>query len=278
MSMQAIGTRSLRALGLAVIGIWATLGPAQAGLFDDEEARKAILDLRARIAATDDAGKARHAEMGVALEKVNAQINAQLLEQVQQLKRSLLDLNAQLEAMRGENAKLRGQDEQLARDIAEIQRRQKDLVTGMDERFRKLEPQKVSLEGKDFLAEPEEKRQHEEAMAALRSGDFEKASNTLGNFLRRYPFSGYANSVRFWLGNALYGKRDYKEAINTFRALVTAAPEHPRSPEALLAVANCLAEMKDVRAARRTIEELMKAYPASEAAAAGKERLTTLKV
>ena len=47
--------------------------------------------------------------------------------------------------------------------------------------------------------------------------------------------------------------------------------------EGLLALANCQIEMKDNRAARKTIEELVKTYPASEAAAAGKERLVTLK-
>ena len=36
----------------------------QAGLFDDEEARKAILDLRARIQATDDAARKSVADLG----------------------------------------------------------------------------------------------------------------------------------------------------------------------------------------------------------------------
>jgi TolA-binding protein len=45
----------------------------------------------------------------------------------------------------------------------------------------------------------------------------------------------------------------------------------------LLALANSQAEMKDPRAARKTIEELMKAYPQSEAAQAGKERLASIK-
>ena len=45
----------------------------------------------------------------------------------------------------------------------------------------------------------------------------------------------------------------------------------------VLAVANSQAEMKDPRGARKTIEDLMKAYPQSEAAQAGKERLAALK-
>ncbi|HEX7441344.1 MAG TPA: tetratricopeptide repeat protein, partial [Caldimonas sp.] len=67
------------------------------------------------------------------------------------------------------------------------------------------------------------------------------------------------------------------EAINTFRSLVNAVPESPRAPEALLEIANCQAELKDTKAARRTIEELVKAYPRSEAAQAGRERLVLLK-
>jgi TolA-binding protein len=45
----------------------------------------------------------------------------------------------------------------------------------------------------------------------------------------------------------------------------------------LLALANSQAEMKDTKAARRTLEELLKSYPQSEAAAAGKERIAALK-
>lgn len=261
---------TLRPLALALAGVLAlSAGGARAGLFDDEEARKAILDLRARIQASDDGASAKIAEQG--------KVQAALVEQVQQLRRSLLDLNTQLEAQRADSAKMRGTQEQLARDVAEMQRTLKDVSKGLDDRLRALEPQKVSLDGKDFLAEPDEKRAHDQAMAALRGGDFDKAATSLTTFVQRYPASGYADSARFWLGNALYGQKNYKEAIAVFRTLVTGSPTHPRTPEALLAVANCQIEMKDVRGARKTIDELMKAHPTSEAAAAGKERLGTLK-
>ena len=250
-------------------GVLLAAGSARAGLFDDEEARKAILDLRARIQAGDDNANAKLADQ--------AKLLSTLTEQVQALRRSLLDLNTQLEAQRADNAKLRGGQEQLARDLSEAQRTLKDLARNLDDRLRVLEPQKVSLDGKDFLAEPDERRAHDQAMAALRGGDFDKAATALGTFVQRYPASGYIDSARFWLGNALYGLKNYKDAITVFRTMVTAAPLHPRTPEALLAVANCQIEMKDNRGARKTLDDLLKAHPASEAAAAGKERLATLK-
>ena len=51
----------------------------------------------------------------------------------------------------------------------------------------------------------------------------------------------------------------------------------PAEREALLALANCQFEIKDNRGARRTLDDLVKNYPKSEAAAAGKERLATIK-
>ena len=259
----------LRALAAAAL----LCGSAtHAGLFDDEEARKAIVDLRARIAAMEDQGKARGAEVAAA----NAQ-SAQLTEQLAALRRSLLDLNNQLESMRGEVAKLRGNDEQLLREVADLQRRQRDVGQAIDERLRKVEPTKITMDGREFMADPEERRSFDEAFAAIRNGDFDKSVALLSNFQRRYPGSGYTDAARFWLGNSQYGRRDYKEAIITFRAFVTSSPDHPRAAEALLAVANSQAEMKDPRGARKTIEDLMKAYPQSEAAQAGKERLASLK-
>ena len=254
-------------LAALVLG-WST-GPASAGLFDDEEARKAILELRSRISANDEATKARLTEL--------QQANAQLLEQVQQLRRSLLDLNTQLEAHRAESARQRGVQEQLGRDLADTQKKLQDASVALDQRLRVIEPQKVTVDGKEFLVAPDERRAYEQALAQLRTADFDKAAAALAGFLQRYPYSDYTDSARFWLGNAQYGQKNHKEAIATFRAMVSAAPNHPRAPEALLAVANSQAEMKDVRGARRTIEDLLKAYPTSEAAAAGKERLASLK-
>ncbi len=266
--MSVPGLRlGMRATTVALL--LATSLSAQAGLFDDEEARKAIVELRARVAGLDEENKGRIAEV--------ADTKAQILEQLSVLRRSLLELNNQLEGVRGEIAKVRGDNEQILRDVADLQKRQSDVSQALDDRLRALEPLKVSLDGHEFLAEAAEKKAYDEAIASIRTGDFELSTTALNNFLRRYPESGYVQSVNFWLGNALYGKRDYKEAVNAFRNFVAAAPQHPRAPEALLALANSQAEMKDPRSAKRTLEDLVKKYPDTEAAQAGKERLASIK-
>ncbi|HXE47881.1 MAG TPA: tol-pal system protein YbgF, partial [Ramlibacter sp.] len=93
-------------------------------------------------------------------------------------------------------------------------------------------------------------------------------------FIKRYPQSGFKSTALFWLGNAQYANRDYRGAIVNFRAMLTQAPDHPRAAEAVLSIANCQIELKDNAGARRTLDELIKTYPQSEAAVAAKERLT----
>jgi len=257
--------RAWRPRALALVLACAALPAAQAALFEDDEARKAILDLRTRLTQLEQQHQRLQAEQ------------ADSKEQLAAMRRSVLELNSQLELLRGEMAKLRGDGEQALRDVSELQRSQRDANQNFDDRLRRLEPQKVTLDGQEFNASPAEKRAYDEAIAAMRGGNFDAAASALAQFEQRYPSSGYLTSARFWLGNALYGKRDYKGAITAFRAVVQNAPDHPKAPEALLALANSQAEMKDTKAARRSIEELLKAYPQSEAAAAGKDRLKSLK-
>ena len=235
---------------------------AQAALFDDDEARKAILELRQKV----DAQQQRNVEE---LRKAN--------EDNAQLKRSILDLANQIEVLRAEMARLRGQDEQLARDVADVQRKQKDILQGVEERLRKFEPSKVSVDGKEFSASPAEVRDFDAALATIRKGDFSAAQTSFLDFINRYPTSDYRPSALFWLGNAQYALRAYRDAVTNFKSLIALAPDHLRAPEAALSIANCQVELKDSKAARKTLEDLIKVYPQSEAASVAKDRLTKLK-
>lgn len=249
-----------------LLTLLAGAGLSHAGLFDDEEARRAILDLRQRIDLLKQESEQKMAEE-----------SKRASEETSQLRRALLDLQNQLEASRVELAKLRGQNEQLARDVADIQRIQKDTGQSLDERLRKLEPMRISVDGREFAVEPAEKRDFESALAVFRKGDFAAAQTAFVDFLNRYGASGYRPSALFWLGNAQYATKDYKEAQANFRVLVQQTPDHLRIPEALLAIANCQLEVKDVKGARKTLEELLAKHPGTEASAAAKERLARLK-
>jgi tol-pal system protein YbgF len=262
--MAAITSRSWRgvfAAALTVLCLGAS-SMASAALFEDDEARRAILDLRAKVEAQRQAAQ--------------QQADAARAD-TDQLRRSLLDLQTQIESLRGEVARLNGQNEQLQRDIADLQRQQKDLSQNVDQRLRKVEPAQVSVDGREFIADPSESRDFEAALATFRKGDFPAAQAQFADFLKRYPQSGFRPTALFWLGNSQYANRDYKGAIVNFRALLAVAPDHPRAAEAVLSIANCQIELKDNAGARRTLDELVRAYPQSEAAVAAKERLSRLR-
>ena len=236
----------------------AFVSTGHAALFEDDEARRAILELRQRV-------------------DVLQQVNQRSGDDNSQVRRSLLDLQTQIETLRMEQAKLRGQNEQLLRDVADLQRRQKDIAQGVDERLRQFEPVKVTVDGLEFQADADEKRDFEAALAVFRAGKFADAKTAFAGFVRQYPRSGYLPSARFWLGNAQYAAREYKEAIGNFKMLLSEAPGHARAPEAALSIANCQIELKETRTARKTLEDLLRDYPQSEAAVAAKERLSRLK-
>lgn len=251
-------------IAAVLLASWACV--AHAGLFDDEEARRAILDLRQRVEAGRQDAEQRISENATRTTEENSQ-----------LRRSLLELQNQIETLRADQARLLGQNEQLTRDLTEVQRQHKDLIQSVDDRLRKFEPLKVTVDGREFSVEQAEKREFEAALGIFRKGDFPAAQVAFVDFLKRYPLSGYAPSAFFWLGNAQYATRDYKEAVQNFRTLLTQVPDHMRAPEAVLSIANCQVELKDIKAARKTLDDLIKAYPQSEAAAAAKERLARLK-
>jgi tol-pal system protein YbgF len=226
---------------------------ANAGLFDDDEARRAILDIRARIDA------------------VNARVDSKADKAL------AIDSANQNEQLRAEIARLRGQIEVLTNELANEQRRQKDFYTDLDNRLRKMEPQKATVDGREVSIEPGEQKAYEASLAAFKSGDYKAAASAFSGFLQRYPQSGYAGSAYYWLGNAQYAMRDYRGAIPTLQNVARTYADNPKAPDALLTISSCYTELKDKSSARRTLDALVAQYPDSDAAKTARERIASLR-
>lgn len=248
-------TRSLIASALACLCL--TSLPARAGLFDDDEARKAILDLRARV------------------ESLQKEVNTRLDDKAD--KSALLDQLNQFQQLRDEIAKLRGQIEVLANDLAMAQQRQKDFYVDLDTRLRKLEPQKVNVDGKEAVVEAAEQNAYAAAEGAFSQGDYKNAAAGLTDFLKRYPQSGYAANAQYLLGNAFWIQRDFKNALASYQIVIRNYPDSAKAPDALLNISSCYIELKDKPGAKRALEMLVTKYPDSAVASSAKERLKALK-
>ena len=199
-------------------------------------------------------------------------------EKFEKLNSTVKGLDDRLLAVpKGQDDTLRTTIQGLDAKVQGLDARLSATAQGMEERFRTVEPVKVKLDGLEFMAEQAEKRDFEAALALFRKAEFAGAKTAFFDFLSRYSRSGYAPSALFWLGTAQYATRDYAGAMVNFRALIASAADHQRTPEAVLSVANCQVELKDIRGARKTLQDLVSAYPKSEAAVAARERLALLK-
>ena len=248
--------KSTVAAALLAALTWAPL-QAHAGLFDDDEARKAILDIRSR------------------LDGLRSDLEATRAQKAD--KTSTLDLISQNEQLRSEIAKLRGQVEVLMNELSNAQQRQKDFYVDLDTRLRKLEPQRITVDGKEALVESSEQRSYDAALALFKAGDYKNAGIAFADFLRRYSESGFGAAAQYWLGNAYYAQRDYRNAIAAQQAVIKNYPDSPKAADAWLNIASCHIELKDKAAARKALQSLIAQYPDTPAAQTAQERLAALK-
>jgi tol-pal system protein YbgF len=230
---------------------------ANAGLLDDDEARKAILDLRSKV------------------ENLTRDMNARM--DTKSDKSAALDLINQHEQTMQEIARLRGQVEVLTNEIATSQKRQKDFYADLDARIAKLEPRQVSIDGKEAEVDPGELKSYEAAMKLFSSGDYKTAANALADFVRLHPASSYASNAQYWLGNAYYAQRDYKNAIASQEIVASTYKDSAKAPDAMLNIASSYIELKDKKSAKKALQQLVTKYPDSSAASTAKDRLAALK-
>nr|WP_315467726.1 tol-pal system protein YbgF [uncultured Undibacterium sp.] len=230
---------------------------ASAGLFDDEEARKAILDLRTKITA------------------LTAKLEARLDDKAD--KTSALELNNQNEQLKAEISTLRGQIEVLLNDLANLQKRQQDFYVDLDKRIRALEPKKLTVEGREVTIEQSEQRSFDAAMSLYKAGQYANAASAFTGFTLNYPESIFASQAQYWLGNSHYAQRDCKSTIVALEKLLKTYPDNPKEPDAMLNIAACQLELKDKKESRKTLQAVISKFPGTEAAQAAKSRLPSTK-
>jgi tol-pal system protein YbgF len=245
----------LAAIALA-FAAWMPLH-ASAGILDDDEARRAILDLRAKVDA------------------LSRDVNARL--DTKSDKTATIEILNQHEQTMQEIARLRGQLEVLANQIASSQKSQKDLYADLDARIRKLEPRQETVDGQTVEVKPSEKQAYDAAMDLFKTVDYKAAANALQDFVRRYPDSAFAANAQYWLGNTYYAQRDYKNAIAAQEAVVSNYGNSPKVPDAMLNIASNYIELKDNKKAKKILQQLVSKYPDTSAAATAKDRLASLK-
>lgn len=246
----------MRRLQLACFLAAFAAAPAWAGLFDDEQARLQVQDLKAKSDARFD-----------------------------QQAKSLLDLANQNQRLSEEVAQLRGLLETLIykQDVAD--KRAQDFYLDLDTRLRKFEtPAAGAAAPADAgsaapgparpAADPaKEGSDYEAALNQFKAAKYKEASVAFAAFVQKYPDSQLAPNAQYWLGNAWYAQRDCKKAIEAQSLVTTKYADSPKAPDAWLAIATCQQELGNPTGAKRSLETLVSKYPTAPATEAAKQRL-----
>jgi tol-pal system protein YbgF len=243
----------------------AAAAPALAqGLFDDNEARRRVELLRQSIETSQRAMEERLSKIEGAASDRGA----------------LLELSSQLEALRGDISRMRGQVEVMANQIDTADKRQKDLYLDIDTRLRKLEQsreQQAAATDKPAAAEaeasPAETKAYQAALDQFKLGQYALAVSAMQGFMVTYPSSSLAPNAQYWIGMAYSGQRDYKSAISAQRKLLAAWPDNPKAPDAMLSIASAQETMGARGEAQKTLQELIARYPGSSASVSARQRL-----
>ena len=210
-------------------------------LFSDDEARKAILDLRKTLATTQ------------------------------------LELQGQIEKLKTDNAELRGKIENLEKQGEDINSSQKTYYQDLDNRLGNFEPRTATIEGVTGTVQPNEKKAYDDALNSFQAGSLKKADEEFTAFVAKFPRSPYLPLVLYWSGNSKYANKDYAGAINQLQSLIKKYPNHPRIPAAMVTLGNAQLESGKKAVAKKTFTEIIAKYPDTEAAKDAQQLLAATK-
>jgi tol-pal system protein YbgF len=270
-----------RGLALALLALAA--GAAQAALFDDDEARKQISNLRneSRAQAADFRAQAADIRAQIAADQKATDNRVARLEdgfaRIEGVLRDrVLDLAQLIDELKRDLAGLRGQVEILVNQGETLERRQKDLYVDLDARMRKLEQAQNQIGERAAQSERDvqaEKQNYETALNQFKVGNYQASIAAFQTFIVNYPNNQLVPSAQYWVGNAYYALRDYKVAISAQEKVLKSWPDNAKAPDAMLNIASAQAELGDQKSARETLRMLMQRYPSSPAAEQAKLRL-----
>src|SRR5437899_7067159 len=167
---------------LAALGVWAAFAnAAHAALFDDEEARKQIIQLRNQVEARQKS-----------IEERLSVIDAKLGQMDSTGQNRVVDLAQLIESLKQDMAKLRGQIEVLSNQTETLERRQKDLYVDLDTRLRRIEQTQTQLQDKMSQGERSaaaEKQAYETALNQFKLGNYQLSITSFQNFMTNFSSS-----------------------------------------------------------------------------------------
>ena len=125
--------------------------------------------------------------------------------------------------------------------------------------------------------ERSDKLEYERLLTLFREGDLDGARQGFAAFLRDYEDSDLAPNARYWLGESHYGKKDYRQAIDSYDRVELDFPRSEKVPSAILKKGYAYLAMKDTKQATSAFKQVVTLYPRSPEAGKASDKLSQLK-
>jgi tol-pal system protein YbgF len=126
-------------------------------------------------------------------------------------------------------------------------------------------------------SERPDKLEYERLLALFRDGDLDGARQGFAAFLRDHENSDLSPNARYWLGEAHYGKKDYKQAIDSYDRVELDFPQSEKVPAAILKKGYAYLAMKDKKRASSAFKQVVTLYPRTPEAGKASDKLSQLK-
>jgi tol-pal system protein YbgF len=149
---------------------------------------------------------------------------------------------------------------------------QSEAATSTVEPEESLRPQQTSQNN-----ERSDKLEYERLLRLFRDGDLDGARQGFAVFLRDYGHSDLSPNARYWLGEAYYGKKDYRQAIDSYDRVEVDFPKSEKVPAAILKKGYAYLAMKDKARASLAFSQVVTAYPQTPEAGKASDKLSQLR-
>jgi tol-pal system protein YbgF len=126
----------------------------------------------------------------------------------------------------------------------------------------------ISANTEDFstnITSSDEQNAYQSAFDTLKEGRYEKAKTELKTFLQNHPTSSFSGNAQYWLGEAHYVTREFKQAIDEFKKVLSNYPSSLKIPDAMLKLGYTYYELKQFDQAKLLLQDLQKRFPKSTA-------------
>ena len=111
------------------------------------------------------------------------------------------------------------------------------------------------------------------ALATYRAREHGQAVIDFLDFIAKYPKHPLAGNAQYWIGEAYWAQRDYRQALVEFEKVFEHGPG--KAPDALLKIGLCYLRLSDVPRAQQAWQRVVNEYPKSESAAMARSLIAT---